>query len=267
MSKYTTEVRYICEQYAGLSESEGYDSVNDILTASFNKVFDFDFPIFDEAYRPVLCKKILKHYYVREIGEETVGLWKLKLDMRMNEIMPYYNKLYEMAQDDFNLFDDTNLHKTGSKEDSSVKEGDRDTINGVDRALNNTQTFNDRLVTERNADNLTRNLYSDTPQGALTGVDEETYLTDARKIRDIINEDDTTQHTGTVSNAGTDSSEGTENVDYSENINSTGEYLEHIYGKSGGLTYAELFMKFKDALVDIDMMIINNLSDLFMNIW
>ena len=95
MSKYTTEVRYICENYANPSESKGYNSVQSILDDSWDKVFDFDFPIFDENYREPLCKKILKHFYTREICEETVGLWKLRLDDRMNEIMPYYNKLYE----------------------------------------------------------------------------------------------------------------------------------------------------------------------------
>ena len=95
MAKYTTEVRSICENYANLKESKGYNSVQSILNNSWNKVFDFDFPIFDENYREPLCKKILKHFYTKEIGEETVGLWKLRLDDRMNEIMPYYNKLYE----------------------------------------------------------------------------------------------------------------------------------------------------------------------------
>ena len=95
MAKYTTEVRTICENYANLKESKGYNSVQSILNDSWDKVFDFDFPIFDENYREPLCKKILKHFYTREIGEETVGLWKLRLDDRMNEIMPYYNQLYE----------------------------------------------------------------------------------------------------------------------------------------------------------------------------
>ena len=65
MSKYTTEVRFICETYAGLSDSVGLTKVNDVLAQSWNKVFDFDFPIFDETYRSVLCQKILRHYYTR----------------------------------------------------------------------------------------------------------------------------------------------------------------------------------------------------------
>ena len=76
MSKYTTEVRFICEKYAGLEESVGYNKVADIIANSRSKVFDFDYPIFDETYRSILETKILKHFYLREICAETVGVWK-----------------------------------------------------------------------------------------------------------------------------------------------------------------------------------------------
>ena len=95
MSNYTTEVRYICEAKAGLTESAGQNSVNEIIAASLSSIFNFNFPIFDEQYRSVLETKILKHYYTREIAFESVGLWQLKLDTKLNEIMPYYNQLYE----------------------------------------------------------------------------------------------------------------------------------------------------------------------------
>ena len=47
MSKYTTEVRFICEENAGMDHSEGYLSINQIITEAMPKVFDFEFPIFD----------------------------------------------------------------------------------------------------------------------------------------------------------------------------------------------------------------------------
>lgn len=74
MSKYTTEVRFICENAAGLIESLGEGAIEDIITRAAPKVFNFDFPIFDESYRLTLEKQILRAYYTREIGEETVGL-------------------------------------------------------------------------------------------------------------------------------------------------------------------------------------------------
>lgn len=97
MSKYTTELRYVCETLAGLSESEGYNSVDNIIENSYAKLFDFDFPIFDEEYRPELEKKIIRHFYTREIGQETVGLFKLKLQTKLCDIMDYYNQLYRSA--------------------------------------------------------------------------------------------------------------------------------------------------------------------------
>ena len=138
MSKYTTEVRYICENYANQTESKGYNSVQSILNASWDKVFDFDFPIFDENYREPLCKKILKHFYTREISEETVGLWKLRLDDRMNEIMPYYNQLYESELISISPLINYRVTTSGNKskmgQDSVGENGqtsETDTINGT----------------------------------------------------------------------------------------------------------------------------------------
>ena len=97
MSKYTTEVRFICESYAGLSESVGLSKTTEIIEKARPHIFDFDYPIFDDEYRKTLETKILKHYYTQEIGFEVVGLWKLYLDEKLNLIMPYYNQLYQSA--------------------------------------------------------------------------------------------------------------------------------------------------------------------------
>ena len=61
-------------------------------------LFDFDYPIFDEMYRPVLEKKIINRYYFREIGLETVAQFKHFLRTRLNEIMPFYNRQYLALQ-------------------------------------------------------------------------------------------------------------------------------------------------------------------------
>ncbi len=54
-----------------------------------------DYPIFDENHRAILNDKIIAHYYFREIGQETPSRFAFNLRRKMNEIMPYYNKLYE----------------------------------------------------------------------------------------------------------------------------------------------------------------------------
>lgn len=121
MAKYTTEVRSICESLSGLSESVGYSDIDKVIDGAVPKIFDFHYPIYDEAYRNVLNTKILMHYYTREIGLETVGLWKLKLRTRLNEIMPYYNQMYKSAMLDFNPLYDTDITTTYTKNGNGEK--------------------------------------------------------------------------------------------------------------------------------------------------
>lgn len=204
MSKYTTEVRYLCEVYAGLDQSIGYADVNSTIQKAIPKIFDFDFPIFDEAYRNVLCTKILKHYYTREIGEEVVGLWKLRLDTRLNEIMPFYNQMYKSELLDFNPLYDTDLtthHDSSRREDKTVNDDEntnRDTKDNRNRVLSDTSNTTNTQQGESTGEDhfITNNtqwdLFSDTPQGALTNVEEQKYLTNARKIK---NDDDETRNT------------------------------------------------------------------------
>lgn len=100
MSKYTTQVRYLCETHTN-EPLETFDSltgvrrIDAIIKASRASIFDFDYPIFAETKREDLETKILRHYYTREISDETFGLWQLRLSQKMNEIMPYYNQLYK----------------------------------------------------------------------------------------------------------------------------------------------------------------------------
>lgn len=57
------------------------------------------YPIFDESYRKPLNDKIINHYLMREIGYETIDLFRMAIARKMNEIMPLYNKLYQTEMD------------------------------------------------------------------------------------------------------------------------------------------------------------------------
>ena len=218
MSKFTTEVRYICESYAGLEKSVGFDDVEAILENSYEKVFSFDFPIFDEVYRPILEKKILRHYYTREIGEETVGLWKLRLCNKLNEIMPYYNKLYRSELIEFNPLYDVDLTRDYNRKNDNENSGNRSgTSNGNDTNWN---------------------LFNDTPQGGLSDIEDMKYLTTA------------TKDYGSSNNASSST--------YSGKLNGVEDYLEHVKGINGGnlskklMDYRKSFLNIdRDVLNDL----------------
>ena len=231
MSKYTTEVRFICESYAGLSDSVGLTNVNTVLQNSVDKVFDFDFPIFDENYRRPLEIKILKHFYTREICAETVGLWKLWLNDKLNVIMPYYNQLYSSALLDFNPLYDVNLtRKHQGKNDTSSKSN----TNGESSSKNSGDRWN---------------YSSDTPQGGIQGIEELNYLTNATH--------DTDENSGeskSVSNA-------------SGQVNSVDEYLETVQGKQGTGSYSGMLLEYRKTFLNIDEMVLKDLEELFMQLW
>jgi hypothetical protein len=158
-----------------------------------------------QEHRTLLFKKILLHYYTREIGYETVGLWKLKLNQKLMEIMPYYNQLYESELIEFNPMknvDVTHEH-TGEYTDNEKVDNERNSeSHDITHTVQKTDTSED--VTLRHSRTTTQGddertnvvntngeawrLFSDTPQGGLNGISnasaspsvaDNSYLTNA----------------------------------------------------------------------------------------
>lgn len=320
MSKYTTEVRFICENYAGLTESVGFDGIDEVIETVLNnddptKQIFGEYPIFDEEYRNVLNTHILKHYYTREICAETVGLWKLWLNNRMNEIMPRYNKLYETELLEFNPLYTVDLSTTHSREGSTTGNQESDISdtratnrnsdeniehNKVSESSSNenrksdSSTLSESATDNRQDNELTRgslDKYADTPQGEIENLTDGTYLTNARQIDESA--EGTTKETGFESNTKSSSEKDETNINGSnittgkegrrfdesaneihsgkrktENKISNAEtYLERVVGKTAGQSYSKLIQEYRDTFLNIDMMIINDLSDLFFGLW
>lgn len=323
MGKYTIEVRHICEAEAGLTEIGGYSAVADIISKAIPKIFNFDFPIYDDSYRNVLCTKILKHYYMREIGAETVGQWKLWLDARLNEIMPYYNQLYKSAMIEFNPMYDvdlttTHMGKNGGSttvesggsdkteygrittdkdyaEVSTVGDTDETGVNENVADSNEVTTSTTTLGKKQTVTRAKKDAFSDTPQGTLENVEQNAYLTNYRKIsdEDVVQDEggdqadtvkelgasstdssnkkshvegkDTTDRTLTRTNEGEDTVTRTNTE--TTTINTTDDYTKTVIGKIGGVSYSKKLLEFRSTFINIDKMIIDDLSDLFLGLW
>lgn len=311
MAQYTTEVRSICEHYADLQESAGYNSIDSIIEKSAPKIFSFDFPLFDENYRLALEKKILRHYYTREIGDETVGLWKLRLETRLNEIMPYYNQLYKSTLYEFNPFYDVdtvrshqtkndgttttnsnqdyagNIKGSGSTTDTVETNGTASSNSTSDNTSKSSGSNTSETTSSGTGD--TKNRYSDTPQGSLQNIENNTYLTNATIVdsttstKENSSGSSSSQGTSNTTNKGNSENHSTRNANgTSENnqdstnntkYHSTGtaksmeEYVEHVTGKVGTTSYSDMLLKFRKTFLNIDMMIINDLQPLFFELW
>lgn len=281
MSIYTTEVRYICETMAGYDVSQGFSKIDEILDKAVPRVFDFEWPIFDEEYRVPLEKKILRYFYTREIGCETYGLWKLMLQNKLCEIMPYYNQLYksELLMAGVNPLTDVNYTKSGNRTDEGAdtrtteREGtdntettatSKDVKKGETSGRDSTSVYGNQTHIKK---------YSDTPQGTLTGVENGTYLTEAEFNTDSDDTNTTITTSGTenvtdqVDSSGSVKNTTTGNENSKGTTSNTAEYLEKVTGKMGGTSYAKLLRELRESFLNIDRDILNDLGVLFMNIW
>lgn len=338
MAHYTTQVRTICETVAGLSNSAGYTDVETVLTNSWDKIFT-SFPIYNEAHRADLCKKILRHYYMDEIAFETYGLWQLAINTKLIEIMPQYNSLYKASAEIINPLSNKNLARQydgtskGTNKDTRTDNltdtsSSTTTASGTDTRTDNlTDTNGGSLITKSDskrtdalkavtdnsststtmssASNNSSNdsFTSDTPQGRLSDVKAGKYMTNASigtstgstsgTDKNDSTSTNTVNNTGTVSNAGTDTvtdtrtltktgtvtNDSTNDTTSNSTLTKTGTvvndgsdsrtdaHTETVTGYEGSATYAELLKKYSNEIINIDLMIINELSDMFMQIW
>ena len=287
MAYFTVQVKTICESLCGYEEPQGYDNVERILDESVPKIFDFNFPIWDEEYRPILCKKILKHYYMKEIGAETPGLWKLWLDETLNRIMPYYNQLYKTTTYDFNPFYDVDLttNHTGNRDTSKsnlsnevVDETEKQRANNsrnIDRQNSGLENSRGENSSKGTTSDVSK--YSDTPQGSIKDLEKDKYLTnatieygnntlDATNKNSVVKQgDEKTTDKYTVQD---DKDTNTKRAHVGqEKIGDIETYIQHVVGTHGNKTYMAKIMEYRKMLINIDAMIIEELSDLFMGLW
>ena len=223
--------------------------------------FDFKldtYPIFDENYRNTLNQKILNHYYENEIGFETPALFRFYLNSKLNEIMPFYNILYEKQlqllqniDKNVNITEDfrgtDTKHNTASASNSSHSETE------TESASNSSSS----------GSSSSKNLFQDTPQGSIsqTDIDAQTWATNLT-LDSASNEneiEDTSSSSGSSNNTSSNSS--------TVNENGTNNYIKSIIGNNGGRYNLDILADLQKNLMNVDLMIINDLNELFMQIF
>lgn len=236
-------------------------TIKNLMDNNFN--FNLQtYPIFDENYRPILNRKILYHYYEREIGFETPALFRLYLNNTLNEIMPFYNNLYNAQQEALqNIFNNIEITENLTGKDKKV---DSVTTSSSSTNLNNTNVNTDSQ-SSNNAETNNKNLFQDTPQGNIdtTAFENQTWATNLTLEKNNSNSNiNDVSHSYTSSDLRT-----TDNVENNLNSNSTNEYVKNIVGRNGNKYTIEILNDVKQNLMNIDLLIINELDTLFMQIY
>lgn len=150
-------------------DAEEQTKIKNLAAAGREDIFDFEYPLSTHVDKEDFEIMILNHFLMRRIGYDTLNAFKIALDVKLNEIMPMYNKMFDML-DGWDIFNDG----------ETVLESGTNSLNNI-----------------TNSSNTSDRRYSDTPQQQLQNVQDGKYITDYNYDQDSGNVSSST--------AGTDS--------------------------------------------------------------
>lgn len=182
MAKYTAELNEIVQINNGEIET-----FFDELLASYT--------LFNPAYREELNKKIIKHYYFHEIGFETAERFVFEVNRKMDEIMLYYNKMYES---EIKINPLINYRKIGTLSET----GDEKELESLNVSISDSETSTDSEsetlgTTGTRNDNLTNETVANRKKQQATTGSQDTLnqndLTNTGTIKDVKSDTPTSQ--------------------------------------------------------------------------
>lgn len=190
-------------------------------------LFDFDYNLYDNELKKAFEEKFINHFYFYEIGLTPIARFKKALQIKLNDIYPYFKQLYqtELRCNDIDFMLNKDLKEQYTREltgNSSVNQSSTSTSNDTSLNINN-----------------------DTPQNKIDDLDQ--FMTSASKNTD----------NSTMNSSGTNSAEN----------NSTETYSLISQGNIGVTSSAELLEKWRNVLINIDQLIFEECNDLFMLIY
>lgn len=190
-----------------------------------------DYPIFDEAYRKTLNARIKRTYWLKEIAHETIDIFVWRMSLKMDLIMPRYNRMYLAELENTDPLDG-NRHYSKTGQDGTSQNAGTNTQASTGTGENTSKG---------------RTVGSDTPQTRLAGDgDYATSISDA-------------------STSGTSSSKNDSNSSSSSNSSYINNQHSESWGYSG--SKARAIADYRGTLLNVDDLVITELSDLFLGLW
>ena len=201
----------------------------------FFKLFDFEYDFYEESKKEQFEQKFIDNFYMREIEHETAEEFKHELRTKLNLIAPYYKQLYETELKSKNI--EFLLNK--DLKETFIREVESDT-----ESLSN---FNNESNGKAKVETLSTT--NDTPQNRVDDLDK--YISSASKDKNT-----------------SDTSSSDNGSSISQNSNTAKEETTLISkGNIGTTSSAQLLRDWREVLINIDMMILEECEELFFKLF
>jgi hypothetical protein len=206
-------------------------SVRNLAKVGRTKIFDFEYPLSNYVNKAEFETNILNHFIKRRIGYETPVDFLIHLETKMNEIMPFYNKMFDALETykinesektihDFSsnkTIDNTSTSNSENVKNGKINRTGTDETTGENTISNTSST--DTTVTEDR-----RN--SQLPQSEIENVQNASYLTDYTLNNNTSNSEDTSESTGNSTQTVDKTEEIKDNTTITNEENGTNNTIE-----------------------------------------
>ena len=126
--------------------------IKDLAKSGRNTIFNFDYQLSDKVTKEDFECMILNHFLMRRIGFDTVTAFRIQLNVKLNEIMPVYNKMFDL------IYSNLNLGNVVTK--------------------SSTDNRNTENTTKLNNSTDTKTKHSSLPQDEIDEIEKSSYMTD-----------------------------------------------------------------------------------------
>lgn len=208
---------------------EEQTKIKDLASVGRTTIFDFDYPLSEKITKEEFETMILNKFLMRRIGFETLTAFKIQLNVKLNEIMPMYNKLIDLLYSENGFGEITT--RTGF--DNRIVDNTSNTTNSM---TNNSNTTHQNISDRRG---------SNTPQNELDNIRNGKYVTEYHYDTDNSTNEDISETNGESQNI----TNTTDNNNYEENISKINMF--------------EIYSKLNEEIKNIYTMIFKDLDCLF----
>ena len=195
-------------------------------------LFDQPYNLYNNELKPYFEEKFFQHFMFYEIGFDNINIFKQHLISTLNDIYPKYKQLYEteIRCHDIDFMLNKDLKESYVRKLNGESEGNSQATSTSD----NTSNSNDLSIA------------NDTPQNKIDDLDK--YMTSASKSNSNSTNNSTSNANNTIKNKSSNSE----------------EYELISQGNIGVTSSAELLEKWRNVLINIDLMIFKELENLFL---
>lgn len=284
MARYTMTILDIMSMYVWQDgKDKEITSNKEIKEYGRKKLFDFDYELYDNSLKDEFEKSFINHFYMREIGVDTVALFKMRLEDYLNLSKDKWTLLYKTFDDTINPFVNYDVKTERAIDEKETKDNALKRKDSTDKTAKEDLTSNQIDETKQHsdtsskADSFNRDIFTETPDDRLSITTDEGkgVIEYASNITETTNKNSASEQNDTTGNQKSDVSRVTNDtakVDYNkEETNANDRKMsqgltERKFGKIGEKSYIEMYGEFVSVYESINQKMFKEMSYLFMSL-